>query len=129
MTDPITDMLNQIRNSQAVQKPEVLILASNLKYEIAKVLQAAGFLGEIKKAVKGKSKILKIVLKYENGLVAISGMKRISKPGQRIYVKFHEIKPVRGGYGISVMSTPKGIMTNKEAKKQKLGGEVLLEVW
>jgi len=129
MTDPITDMLNQIRNGQAVKKLEVSVAFSNLKYEIAKVLAEAGFFGEIKKIAKGKSKLLKIALKYENGAPAISGLKRISKPGQRIYAKVHDIKSVRGGYGVSVMSTPKGIMTNKEAKKQKLGGEVLLEVW
>ncbi|KKQ23497.1 MAG: 30S ribosomal protein S8 [Candidatus Staskawiczbacteria bacterium RIFCSPLOWO2_12_FULL_37_15] len=129
MIDPITDMLNQIRNAQAVQKPEVSIPFSNLKYEVAKVLVQEGLISEVKKAAKGKNKIMKIVLKYDNGISAISGLRRISKPGQRIYGKWSEIKRVRGGYGISVVSTPKGLMTNKEARKQKLGGEVLLEIW
>ena len=129
MTDPITDMLNQIRNAEAVQKPEVLITFSNFKNEIASILSREKFLGEVKKHAKGKVKMLKIGLKYEDGVPAIEGAKRISKPGQKIYVKANEIKSVRGGFGVSIMSTPKGLMTNKEAKKAKLGGEVLLEVW
>ena len=129
MTDPITDMLNQIRNAQAVQKPEILIPFSKLKNEIAILLANAGFLGEVKKATKGKTKALKMHLKYDGGVPAIEGAKRISKPGQRIYIKANEIKKVRGGFGISVISTPKGLMTGLEAKKAKLGGEVFLEVW
>lgn len=129
MTDPITDMLNQIRNAQAVQKPEILITFSKLKNEVAMLLSKEGFLGEVKKATKGKTKALKIQLKYEAGLPAIENMKRVSKPGQRIYVKAGEIKKVRGGFGASVISTPKGLMTGMEARQAKLGGEVLLEVW
>lgn len=129
MTDPITDMLNQIRNAEAVQKPEVLITYSNFKNEIASILCKEKFLGEVKKHAKGKVKMLKINLKYEEGVPAIEGARRISKPGQKIYVKTNEIKSVRGGFGVSIISTPKGLMTNKDAKKAKLGGEVLLEVW
>ncbi len=129
MTDPITDMLNQIRNAQAVQKPEILIPFSKLKNEVAMLLSRAGFVGEVKKAAKGKTKGLKIQLKYTAELPAAEGLKRVSKPGQRIYVKANEIKKVRGGFGISVISTPKGLMTGVEARKAKLGGEVLLEVW
>jgi len=129
MIDPIIDMLNQIRNAGAVKKSEVLVSFSNLKYEVAKVLMQEGFVGEVKKSAKGKNKIMKIGLKYDNGIFVISGLRRISKPGQRIYGKAMEIKRVRGGYGISVVSTPKGLMTNKAARKQKLGGEVLLEIW
>ncbi|OGZ65687.1 MAG: 30S ribosomal protein S8 [Candidatus Staskawiczbacteria bacterium RIFCSPLOWO2_01_FULL_37_25b] len=129
MTDPITDMLNQIRNAQAVKKTEVLIPLSKIKYEIARILSESGFVGEIKKSAKQNNKIIKIVLKYDNGEPAISGLKRISKPGQRIYEKVSEIKKVHGGYGISIVSTSKGLMTSKDARKQKLGGELLLEVW
>ena len=129
MTDPITDMLNQIKNGQAVEKTEVLLPFSKLKNEVAMLLSRTGFLGEVKKATKGKTKALKLQLKYDNGVPAIEGLKRVSKPGQRIYVKSGEIKKVRGGFGISVISTPKGLMTGAEAKKAKLGGEVLLEVW
>ena len=129
MTDPITDMLNQIRNAQAVAKTEVLIPLSKIKNEIATLLAKEGFLGDIKKAMKGKMKALKITLKYEDGAPAISGLRRTSRPGQRIYEGFAEIKRVHGGYGISVVSTSKGLMTNKEARKQKLGGEVICQVW
>jgi len=130
MTDPITDMLNQIRNAQAVGKTEILIPFSNLKNEIATLLSKEGFVGEVKKAVKGKIKGLKITLKYDiGGDPAIAGLERISRPGQRIYDAVSEIKKVHGGYGISVVSTSKGLMTNKEARKQKIGGEIICQVW
>ncbi len=129
MTDPITDMLNQIRNAQAVAKTDVTLPFSKLKNEIAMVLAKEGFLGEVKKMEKGKRKMLKVGLKYEHGVAKIEGSKRVSKPGQRIYAGNDEIKKVRGGFGISVISTPKGLMTGLSAKKAKLGGEVLLEVW
>lgn len=129
MTDPITDMLNQIRNAQAVGKTEVLVPLSKIKNEILEVLVKAGFVVEAKKAVKGKARVLKITLKYDNGVPAIAGLKRISKPGQRIYNTVGEIKKVHGGYGISVISTSKGLMTNKEAHKQKIGGEIICQVW
>lgn len=129
MTDPITDMLNRIRNAEAVEKPEVLVPFSKLKNEVAMILSQNNFIGDVKKIAKGKGKVLKISLKYDNGLPVMEGVKRISKPGQRIYVKANEIKNVRGGFGISIISTPKGLMTNKNAKKAKMGGEVLLEVW
>jgi len=129
MTDPITDALNQIRNAQAVKKTEVLIPFSKIKYEIAMLLSKEGFLGEVKKVAKDKTKGLKITLKYNDDNSAIAGVRRISKPGQRIYVNVSEIKRVHGGYGISVISTSKGLMTNKEARKQKLGGEVICEIW
>ena len=106
-----------------------MIPLSKIKYEIARILSESGFVGEIKKSAKQNNKIIKIVLKYDNGEPAISGLKRISKPGQRIYEKVSEIKKVHGGYGISIVSTSKGLMTSKDARKQKLGGELLLEVW
>ena len=129
MTDPITDMLNQIRNAQAVGKTEVLIPLSKIKNEIANLLSKEGFVGEVKKAMKGKMKALKITLKYEDGEPAIEGLKRVSKPGQRIYESVYAIKRVRGGYGMSIVSTSKGLMTNREAKKQKLGGEIICQIW
>ena len=129
MTDPITDMLNQIRNAEAVAKPEILLPFSKLKNQIGMILMQEGFVQDVKKVAKDKSKIMKIVLKYDNGIPAIEGSKRVSKPGQRIYVKNTEIKKVRGGFGISIISTPKGLMTNNQARKAKLGGEVMLEVW
>ena len=129
MTDPITDLLNQIRNAQAVGKTEVLVPASKIKKEIVNLLSKEGFVGEVKNGMKGKIKALKITLKYDNGVPAISGLKRVSKPGQRIYEGFSEIRKVHGGYGISIVSTSKGLMTNKEARKQKLGGEIICQIW
>jgi len=129
MTDPITDMLNQIKNAEAVGKTEILVPLSKIKNEIAAILSKEGFIGEVKKAVKGKIKSLKISLKYDNEVPAIAGFKRISKPGQRIYEGFSEIRKVHGGYGISVISTSKGLMTNREARKQKIGGEVIAQIW
>jgi small subunit ribosomal protein S8 len=129
MTDPITDMLNQIKNAAAVGKTEVLVPLSKIKTEIADILFKAGFIGEAKKTTKGKIKILKIALKYDNEVPAIAGFKRISKPGQRIYQGFSEIKKVRGGYGISIISTSKGLMTNKDARYKKMGGEVICYIW
>ena len=129
MTDPITDMLNRIRNAAAVQKSDVSLPFSNLKHEIAQLLAKENFVGEVKKVAKGKGKVLKINLKYTVGVPAIENARRVSKPGQRIYAGVDEIKRVRGGFGISVISTPKGLMTGMQAKKAKLGGEVLLEVW
>jgi len=129
MVDPITDMLNRIRNAQAVGKATVEVPFSNLKYEIARILEREGFIEKTEKKGKKVKKFIEIVLKYENGIPAISGLKRISKPGQRIYLSYQKIKPVKGGYGIAIISTSKGLMTNKEARKNKLGGEVLCEVW
>lgn len=129
MTDPITDLLNQIKNAQAVGKTEILVPSSKIKNEIANIFFKEGFVGEVKKTVKGKIKAIKICLKYDNGISAINGLKRISKPGQRIYEKYSEMKKVHGGYGISIVSTSKGLMTNKQAKNQKLGGEIICQVW
>ena len=129
MTDPITDMLNRIRNAQAVGKTEVLMPFSNLKNEIAAILLKQGFLEEVKKVAKGKGKNLKITLKYNNGVGAIEGLRKVSKPGQRIYNKVNEIHKTRGRFGVSIISTSKGLMTDSQAKKAKLGGEVLLEIW
>ncbi len=129
MTDPITDMLNQIKNAEAVAKTDILIPLSKIKNEIADILSKEGFVGEVKKATKGKIKSLKITLKYNNDIPAMEGFKRVSKPGQRIYEGFANIKKVRGGFGISIISTSKGLMTNKDARYKKLGGEIICKVW
>ena len=129
MTDPITDLLNRIKNAQAVLHQTVDIPFSNLKYEIAKLLKKGGFLEKVEKKGKNTKRIIEVSLKYEEKKPAITGLYRISKPGQRIYVKAKKIRRVRGGYGFSIISTPKGLMTDKEARKQKLGGEVMCEVW
>lgn len=122
-------MLNRIRNALAVFHSTVDIPFSNLKYEIAKILEREGFIEKAEKKGKKIKKPLKISLKYENKKPAISGLKRISKPGQRIYKSSKEIRKVKGGYGIAIISTSQGLMTDKEARKQKIGGEVLCEIW
>src|SRR3989338_8170750 len=137
MVDPISDMLNRIRNAQAVLKETVDFPFSNLKYEIAKVLEKSGLIGKVekkkKKSEKGKkiqlNPFLEITLKYEDKKPFISGLKRVSKSGQRIYTPFKEIQKVRGGYGIAIISTSKGLMTDREARKNKIGGEVICKVW
>lgn len=121
-------MLNRIRNAQAVGKTEVSIPFSNLKFNIAQILEKNNFVGKIEKKGK-KAKTMEIILKYQDKVPAISGIKVVSKPGQRIYLSFGEIRLVRGGYGIVVISTSKGLMTGREARKQKLGGEVICQVW
>lgn len=127
--DPITDMLNRIRNAQTVLHPQVTLPFSNLKYEIAKILEKKGLVEKVAKVGKKTKKFIEITLKYSDKTGVISGLKRISKPGQRIYLSAKKIKPVKGGYGIAIISTSEGLMTDKEAKKQKLGGEIICEIW
>jgi len=127
--DPISDMLTQIRNAQAVFKTEVLIPFSKIKYQIAKILETEKFIERAERKGRRIKKQIKIVLKYENKAPAISGLKRVSKPGQRIYSPVKKIKPIRGGFGIAILSTSQGLMSDKEARKKKLGGEVLCEIW
>ena len=127
--DPITNMLNSIKNAQAVLLPQIEVDFSNLKYEIAKILERKGLVEKVSKSGKKINKTLEIVLKYEDKIPAISGLKRVSKSGQRIYLPAHKIKSVRGGYGFSIISTSKGLMTGSEAKKQNLGGELICEIW
>ena len=128
--DPIADMLTSIRNAQAVKKDTADVPFSNLKYEIAKILGKHGFIEKVEKEGRKVKRAIKIVLRYnEDKSPKISGLKRISKPGQRIYKNFKSLKPIMSGYGIAIISTSKGLMTDKEARKQKLGGEVICEVW
>ncbi|NCF75125.1 MAG: 30S ribosomal protein S8 [Xanthomonadaceae bacterium] len=125
MTDPIADMLTRIRNSLAAKKTKVVIPMSKIKLELAKILEKGGW---IEKFSKIDNNII-ITLKYENGEPAISSLKRISKPGCRIYSKYKDLKMVLDGLGISIISTPKGLMTNKESRKRKIGGEILCEIY
>ena len=127
--DPISDMLNRIRNAQAVLKEQVDMPFSNLKYEIARVLEEKGFIEKVEKKGKRTKRTIEITLRYKDKIPVISGLKMVSKPGQRIYKSFREVRPVKSGYGIAIISTPKGLMTDKEVKKQRLGGEVICEVW
>lgn len=131
MTDPIADMLNRIRNAQTVSHLTVEVPFSNLKYEIAKILEENGFIEKVEKKGRKTKRTIEIVLKYHDKTPAILGLKRVSKPGQRIYLDSTQIKKVKDGYGMAIISTSKGggLMTDKEARKQKIGGEVICEVW
>jgi len=127
--DPVADMLTQIRNASAVKKETVAVPFSNLKFEIAKILEKEGFVVQVDKRGRKEKKKIEIALRYENGQPSISGLKKISKTGQRIYKCYRDIKRIRGGYGMTIISTSKGLMTDKEARKKKLGGEVICEIW
>jgi len=129
MTDPIADMLNRIRNAQAVSHPTVNIPFSKIKYKIAKILEKEGFIEGATTKGRKKQKIVRITLKYVDNIPVISGLKRVSKPGQRIYLPYDKIKQVKGGYGLAIISTPKGLMSGEETRRKKLGGEVICEVW
>lgn len=127
--DTIVDMLNRIRNAQLVEHPSVNIPFSNFKYEIAKILEKQGFLGKVEKKGRKTRAVIEIALKYQDKRPAIQGLKRVSKQGQRIYSVKDKLKKVKGGFGMSVISTSKGLMTDKDARKQNLGGEIICEVW
>lgn len=132
MTDPIADMLTRIRNASAVKKQEVLVPMSKIKLEIARILKKEGWVldvDQLKPADKPYSEI-KLVLKYKkSGKPYISSVKRISKPGLRVYVKKEELPKVLNNLGFAIISTPQGLMTNREARKKSLGGEVLCEIY
>ena len=130
MTDVIADMLTRIRNANDVGHPEVEIPSSNMKVAIAKVLKEEGYIKDYEVIEDGKQGILKVYLKYgPNKQKVITGIKRISKPGLRIYASKDEIPKVMGGLGTVILSTSKGIMTDREARKQQVGGEVICYVW
>jgi small subunit ribosomal protein S8 len=135
MVDPIADMFNRIRNAQAVFHQTADVPYSNIKFEIAKILEKEGFIAGAEKKGKKNKKVIEIVLKYnknegfEKASPVIGAINRISRSGQRIYSHYKNLKRVRDGFGIAIISTSKGLMTNKEARKQKAGGEVICEVW
>ncbi len=138
MTDPIADMLTRIRNASMVKKAEIVLPLSKLKLEIAKIMEKEGLVGQtevIKGDNQSKNKSaafdrLRIVLKYnEERQPRISSLKRISKPGARVYVGKDSLPKVLNNIGIAIISTPKGLMTNREARKNQLGGEVICEIY
>ncbi|MGY4691807.1 30S ribosomal protein S8 [Salibacterium sp. K-3] len=130
MTDPIADMLTRIRNANTVRHEKLELPASNLKNEVANILKQEGFVRDVESVEDNKQGIIRIFLKYgaDNERV-ITGLKRISKPGLRVYAKAEELPRVLGGLGIAVISTSNGVMTDKEARKKQVGGEVLAYVW
>lgn len=129
MVDPIADMLNRLKTAQAAKKETVEVPFSQQKYAIAKILEDKGFVKHVDFKGKRIKRIIEINLRYLNGVPRIGGTKRISKPGQRIYAKFHDIKRVKNGQGIGIISTSKGFMAGEDARKGKIGGEIICEVW
>ena len=130
ITDPIADMLTRIRNALKARHPKVDVPASRLKTEIARILKEEGYILNYKVAEEGVRKTIKIYLKYQaNTRPAITELTRVSRPGCRVYVRRSEIPRVLGGMGINILTTPRGVMTGRQARKQGLGGEVLCEVW
>ena len=130
VNDPIADMLTRIRNGLIARHDEVLVPASNIKKAIAQILLDEGFIKSVDFVDDGLQGQIKIGLKYAEGKESvIKGLKRISKPGLRVYAKSEEIPKVLGGLGIAIISTSKGVMVDKEARKANIGGEVLAYIW
>ena len=130
MTDPISDLLARIRNGIRARKREVACPRSNLKLRIAEILREEGFVDGVVTAEDTKSGSITVTLRYDGrSSNAITGLRRVSRPGQRKYVPSQQVPRVRNGLGIAIISTSQGIMTDREARKRGVGGEVLCEVW
>jgi small subunit ribosomal protein S8 len=129
LTDPIADFLTRLRNANRAGKPEVLAPYSKIKAEIARVLKQEGYIANFEIETDAKFPQIRVYNKLFNRAPAITGLKRISRPGLRKYVGAEEIPRVLGGLGIAILSTPQGIVTGREARKQKIGGELLAFVW
>lgn len=129
ITDPIADMLTRIRNANQMKHATVSMPASKLKCEILRVLKAEGYISDYAVKEEESKKVIEVTLKYVNKNRVIQGIKRISKPGLRVYAKTNELPRVLNGLGVAIISTSSGIMTDRDARKQKLGGEVIAFVW
>ena len=133
MTDPIADMLTRIRNAAMARHRQVVVPASKMKIAIARILKEEGFIERYDVGREKPQPMLRIILKYDHSVrpprPVIQGLQRVSKPGRRIYVKRREIPYVRSGLGIAILSTSKGVMTDREARRQNVGGEVICYVW
>jgi small subunit ribosomal protein S8 len=129
VSDPIADMLTRIRNATRARHTEVVVPASRTKLAIARILKDEGFIEDFSEATDGPIQVLNIKLKYVGKVPVVSGLKRISKPGLRVYAAKTEIPRVLGGLGVVIISTSQGIMTGAQARKGQLGGEILAYVW
>ena len=129
MTAPLADMLTRIRNANQAKHESVTMPASRLKLEILSVLKNEGYIAEYEKVEDGKQGVIKVTLKYIGKERVIKGLKKISKPGLRVYAKSSELPKVLNGLGVAIISTSNGIMTDREARSKKLGGEVIAFVW
>jgi small subunit ribosomal protein S8 len=130
MSDPIADMLTRIRNANMVRHEKLEVPASNMKKEIAEILKREGFVRDVEYVEDSKQGIIRIFLKYgQNDERVITGLKRISKPGLRVYAKTNEVPKVLNGLGIALVSTSNGLLTDKEARAKQVGGEIVAYVW
>ena len=130
VTDPISDLLTRLRNASMVSKPSVSIPHSNFKLELAKLLKNEGYVSDVKVSGEGVKKLIDIDMKYsDEGMSVISSMNRLSKPGQRVYSSFDKLPRNNGGLGTVIVSTSRGLLSDSEARKRKLGGELICEVW
>jgi small subunit ribosomal protein S8 len=130
LTDPVADFLTRIRNSIRARHQKLDVPASKLKAEIARILKDEGYIANFKATDENGQRVLRVYLKYgPNNEAAIRDLQRVSRPGCRVYVGRDEIRRVQGGLGISILTTPKGVMTGRQARREGVGGEVLCEVW
>lgn len=130
MTDPIADMLTRLRNAVRVERPEVDMPASKVKRGVAEVLKREGYIWDWEEVAEQPASRLRLILKYgPNGERVIRHIKRVSKPGRRVYSKSEQLRPILNGLGISIISTSRGVISDREARQQKVGGEVLCELW
>ncbi|HZZ37642.1 MAG: 30S ribosomal protein S8 [Acidobacteriaceae bacterium] len=130
LTDPVADFLTRIRNSIRARHQKLDVPASKLKAEIARILKEEGYISNFKTTEENGRAVLRVYLKYgANNEAAIRDLERISRPGCRVYIGHDEIRRVQGGLGISIMTTPRGVMTGRQARREKVGGEVLCEIW
>ena len=130
VNDPVGDFIVRLANASAVNKEVVSVPFSNFKFAIAEKLKEVGYISAIEKKGKKVKKTIEVTLKYsESGMSAIQGVKRVSKPGRRLYRSVKEVHPVKYGHGTLILTTPKGIMTDTESRKNKVGGEALFQIW
>ena len=130
LTDPVADFLTRIRNAHNARHQKLDVPASRLKAEIARILKEEGYISNVKPVEEEGRQLLRVYLKYGvNNEAAIRDVKRVSKPGCRVYVGKDEIRRVQGGLGISIITTPRGVMTGRQARREGVGGEILCEVW
>jgi len=130
MTDPIADLLTRIRNGLKSKHEKIVLPSSTVKVEVARILKEEGYIDDFRVAEDSKQGTIEIVLRYGfDGIPAIAGIERISRPGRRMYCGKNEIPSVLGGYGITIVSTPQGLMTGKQSRSKGLGGEIICNIW
>lgn len=129
VTDPIADLLTRVRNAIKAKKRRVDVPSSKMKTGLVQILKDQNFISDFMVVEDNKQNVLRIALKYTNGISAISGLKKVSTPGLRIYADVEHLPRVLNGFGISVISTPKGLLTDKQARKENVGGEIICEIW